>query len=240
MKNAIRLILGSILMLQVIPVPFLNSLAASTPMVKAEQIGLSHSMDLALYMNQTMQALLPWNWREKSAVIADAVVDASNRYELDPLLLMAVIKHESRFNPDARGRHGEIGLMQIKPSTALWLLQERLVPSTDGGPMPTLETVRELLTEPRKNIFFGAAYLAHLKGTFKNRTSLYLAAYNMGALNVKHRLRDGLRPRIYSDHIRAELEILGKGFKSARAQRFARTIASGDVHGTATRTFGLN
>ncbi len=29
-----------------------------------------------------------------------------------------VIRHESRFNPKARGRHGEIGLMQIKPQTA--------------------------------------------------------------------------------------------------------------------------
>ena len=33
-------------------------------------------------------------------------------------LAVAVIRHESRFNPKARGRHGEIGLMQIKPQTA--------------------------------------------------------------------------------------------------------------------------
>jgi soluble lytic murein transglycosylase-like protein len=33
-------------------------------------------------------------------------------------LAEAVIRHESRFNPKARGRHGEIGLMQIKPQTA--------------------------------------------------------------------------------------------------------------------------
>jgi len=33
-------------------------------------------------------------------------------------LAEAVIRHESRFNVRARGRHGEIGLMQIKPQTA--------------------------------------------------------------------------------------------------------------------------
>lgn len=33
-------------------------------------------------------------------------------------LAEAVVRHESRFNPKARGRHGEIGLMQIKPQTA--------------------------------------------------------------------------------------------------------------------------
>lgn len=37
---------------------------------------------------------------------------------LPPELAEAVIRHESRFNPKARGRHGEIGLMQIKPQTA--------------------------------------------------------------------------------------------------------------------------
>lgn len=33
-------------------------------------------------------------------------------------LAEAVVRHESRFNPKVRGRHGEIGLMQIKPQTA--------------------------------------------------------------------------------------------------------------------------
>ncbi len=37
---------------------------------------------------------------------------------LPPELAEAVIRHESRFNPKVRGRHGEIGLMQIKPQTA--------------------------------------------------------------------------------------------------------------------------
>lgn len=243
MKKSAKYVLGSCLMLQALPVPFSGFFSTGTPLISAEQLSSHQSrslaLDLALYMTEATHTFVPMQWREKSAVIVDAVVEASNRFEIDPLLLMAVIKHESRFNPDARGSHGEIGLMQIKPSTALWLLEEKLVPAVADE--PTLDSMRELLRDPKTNILFGAAYLAHLRGTFQNRSSLYLAAYNMGAVNLKHRLRDGLHPHVYSDHIDAELQALGQGFTKARhasrVGRLTRTLASDSI---SSRTLGLN
>ena len=41
------------------------------------------------------------------------ILNASNRQDVDPNLIRAVIMQESRFDPDARGDQGEIGLMQI-------------------------------------------------------------------------------------------------------------------------------
>ena len=41
------------------------------------------------------------------------ILNASNRHDVDPNLIRAVIMQESHFNPDARGDQGEIGLMQI-------------------------------------------------------------------------------------------------------------------------------
>lgn len=241
MKNTVRVMLGSCLFLQALPVPFFGLFSTGTPLIANDPTGLHQSLDLAVYMAETTHALLPWRWREKSAVIVDAVVDASHRYEIDPLLLMAVIKHESRFNPEARGSQGEIGLMQIKPTTALWLLEEKLVPSLGGA--PSVESMRDLLRDPKANILFGAAYLAHLRGKFKNRSTLYLAAYNMGAVTVKQRLRDGLHPHIYSDHINAELKALGQGLKKARRARvthLTRTLASDEPRAPRNRTLGLN
>lgn len=212
-------------------------------------LGTDHSAEpaiepavrLALFIDQTARNLLPAGWREQSGKITDAVLEAAHRYELAPLLLTAVIKHESRFNPSARGQHGEIGLMQMKPSTALWLLEEGAVQPFTGLPdSPSLEDLQKLLKDPKINIMFGAAYLAQLRETFKDRDSLYLAAYNMGSLNVRNHLRFGRRPHAYIDHIHDEFLKLGQGFRKSthvkRSAALARKLAATET----TQTFVLD
>lgn len=53
-----------------------------------------------------------------SATLRSRIAAHAKAAGLPPDLAEAVVRHESRFNPKARGRHGEIGLMQIKPQTA--------------------------------------------------------------------------------------------------------------------------
>ena len=43
------------------------------------------------------------------------------RYGVDPLLVAAVIRVESKYKPDAVSAKGALGLMQIMPSTADWI-----------------------------------------------------------------------------------------------------------------------
>ena len=43
---------------------------------------------------------------------------AARRYGVEPALIKAVVWRESRFNPRARGRAGEIGLMQLQEDAA--------------------------------------------------------------------------------------------------------------------------
>ncbi|MGI9463773.1 MAG: lytic transglycosylase domain-containing protein, partial [Aestuariivirgaceae bacterium] len=61
-------------------------------------------------------------------------------------LVDAVITIESGYNPSARGRHGEIGLMQVKPATA------RMVRSLTGVHAGSLSV-------PSNNLRVGMAYL---------------------------------------------------------------------------------
>ena len=75
----------------------------------------------------------------------ELIKQEAERTELDPALVDAVIKVESDYRPDTIGAAGEIGLMQVRPSTARLL--------GFGG------TDQEL-AEPATNIRLGVTYLA--------------------------------------------------------------------------------
>lgn len=165
------------------------------------------SLELAQFISQTTFDLLPNSYSDESpyfnSFISDAIIKTANKYEMDPLILMSIIKTESQFNPNAKGAHGEIGLMQIKPSTALWLAEKKLIKwnQKNESQISNYSLMQAALLDPVTNIEIGASYLAHLRKHFNRQGNLYLLAYNMGAVNLKSRLRNGERPRIYSDRI---------------------------------------
>jgi len=132
---------------------------------------------------------LPKKYRAQSDLVARTIIQEAKRNNLDPLFLMAVIQTESGFNPEVRGRHGEIGLMQILPKTSLWLAKRfHLQGEID-------------LTRPEINIKLGAAYLAKLRKRFHHVGNRYIAAFNMGSKNVHRLLASQVEPRIYPDKV---------------------------------------
>ncbi|MDP3314651.1 MAG: transglycosylase SLT domain-containing protein, partial [Devosia sp.] len=53
--------------------------------------------------------------------------NAARQYGISPALVKAVVWHESRFDPEARGQAGELGLMQLMDDAALeWATVQRL------------------------------------------------------------------------------------------------------------------
>jgi hypothetical protein len=64
--------------------------------------------------------------------IASAVVRYSGKYEIDPVLVTAVLLVESSARPWARRPQGAVGLMQIMPHV--------IVPSTIAGNLATIES----------------------------------------------------------------------------------------------------
>lgn len=118
---------------------------------------------------------------------AETIIAESHRYGFDPLFLLAVIQTESRFRPDIRGSFGEIGLMQIKPSTAAWVAKK----------MKMKWKGDKSLFDPSENVRFGAAYFSMLRDTFDAQSRLYIAAYNMGTTNVNRAREKKIWPTIY-------------------------------------------
>lgn len=77
------------------------------------------------------------------------LIDEASRETGIPVpILTAQIRQESNFDPNARGRAGEIGLAQIMPATA----------RQPGFGVPPADPAR-LAADPRENILFGARYL---------------------------------------------------------------------------------
>jgi soluble lytic murein transglycosylase-like protein len=87
-----------------------------------------------------------------------------NGIDLDPLLLLAVGRKESKFDPKAISPANAQGLLQVHPNTA-----KRLTGGADVD-----------LTNPYVNITLGAHYLSELMKRAQGRLPWALAAYNAG------------------------------------------------------------
>lgn len=134
---------------------------------------------------------LPGPWKNHAQLIARTIIEKANENQMDPLFLLALIKRESQLNPLARGRHGEIGLMQLKPDTAAWIAQKSNLQWQ--GP--------EQLEDPTRNIELGVAYLSMLRKRYNNHSLYYISAYNMGPRKMQQLLEQDLAPRIYASNV---------------------------------------
>jgi len=99
----------------------------------------------------------------------------SEFYDLDPYLVAAIIKVESKFLPGAISSKGARGLMQIMPETGRWAAEQMGLEEFSPGD----------LFDPETNIKIGTWYLNQLRREFNNDIDLVLAAYNGGRGNVR-------------------------------------------------------
>ncbi len=102
------------------------------------------------------------------------VAQYSRQFGVPKELVWAIMRAESRFNPNAISPVGARGLIQLMPYTAEQL--ERLLNQ------PPIQ--EEKLMTPQTNIELGARYLARLLHTFSGYTPLVAAAYNAGPHRV--------------------------------------------------------
>ena len=94
------------------------------------------------------------------------IQEASDRYQVDPELIRAIIMAESSNNPRAVSKKGARGLMQLMPATAKALGVENSF-------------------DPEHNIYGGVRYFRQLLDRFDGDTRIALAAYNAGSRKVR-------------------------------------------------------
>lgn len=103
----------------------------------------------------------------------DDIIDKySTEYNVDRSLVKAVIFKESRFKETVVSSKGAIGLMQLMPSTALWLMNK-------------LKIEDYKIESADNNIRLGTYYLSYLMNLMDSDEEHALLAYNAGPENAK-------------------------------------------------------
>ncbi len=107
------------------------------------------------------------------------VTESASRNNLDPSLILAMIRQESAFQESARSAADARGLLQVLPATG------RAVARQTG--LRSYTTSR--LYHPETNIALGTQYFSSLIRKYDGRVELALAAYNAGSARVDRWLK---------------------------------------------------
>jgi membrane-bound lytic murein transglycosylase MltF len=122
--------------------------------------------------------------------LATAIAAEAQLAQLDPLLVLAVIAVESRFDVDAVSHQGARGLMQLMPATLRREAERARLAAGD-------------LTDPVLNVRAGTRYLRRLLEDFRQDQDLALMAYNAGPQRISRlRREEGGVPGYYREYAR--------------------------------------
>lgn len=113
---------------------------------------------------------------------SEYVYKYAKEYEVDPILIFAIIKAESNFNPNVVSGSKAIGLMQLMETTAEEIARKQQIKFIEG----------ESLYNPELNIRLGTKYFSNLMKEYKDNYLLALTAYNAGIGNVKRWIEQGI------------------------------------------------
>lgn len=141
--------------------------------------------------------------------LAATIVREAEEAALDPLLVLAVIEVESRFDAEARSQAGAMGLMQLREPTLRGELRRH---GLEGD-----------LHDPVTNVRAGIRYLRRLMNAFPGE-DVALMAYNAGPNRILGYLRDGEIPdrfHVYPRRVKAVLRRLQRDAASSSASRLA-------------------
>ncbi len=123
------------------------------------------------YADRPRSSLPPEVWDLLFPVLHwEVIAGQAAKNDLDPNLVLGLIRQESAFHEGARSQANARGLMQILPSTGRMLARDAGVNRYTVGK----------LFRPDANIALGTRYLASLLRQFDGKVELALAAYNAG------------------------------------------------------------
>jgi soluble lytic murein transglycosylase-like protein len=100
----------------------------------------------------------------------DAISQDAKKFDADPMLVLSIMREESRFNPRAKSEAAARGLLQFIITTAVQI----------GRDIGLVNVTADDLYDPRVIIRLGAKYVGELQNKFGDDHYKTAAAYNAG------------------------------------------------------------
>ncbi|WP_418789123.1 lytic transglycosylase domain-containing protein [Paenibacillus agilis] len=113
----------------------------------------------------------------------DEITKHANKQQVDPLLVAAIIRAETNYQVGKKSHKGALGIMQLMPDTANWLMEK------SGRDQKW--SLEQLHLEADPSIELGTYYLHSLIKQYHNNIPAAVAAYNAGPGNVNKWLKQG-------------------------------------------------
>ncbi len=98
---------------------------------------------------------------------ATEIANWSQQHQLNPMLVTALMRQESRFEPQIKSVVGATGLMQVMPETAEYIASK-------------IDVKDYNLENPEDNIKLGTWYLGYTHDEYDGNSMLAVASYNAG------------------------------------------------------------
>ena len=118
-----------------------------------------------IWNSDTVQMRFVYMWDYQQDIIT-----YSEKNNVDPFLIAAIIKNESNFKHKAVSGVGAVGLMQIMPETGRWIAEQMGLENYHDDDLYLTKT----------NIRMGCWYIGELDHEFKHNLALVMIAYNAG------------------------------------------------------------
>ena len=145
--------------------------------------------------------------------LSEVILKESSKYKLDPILILAVIDVESKFQFGAISPAGARGIMQIMPATGKFLVRRVHELAEE---IKAEQFTPEHLDNPIVNIKLGTYYLHDLRKSFQN-VSKALIAYNLGPTELRSRMENQIE---YTDEYANAVFAAHQKFKKIKPLTF--------------------
>ena len=145
--------------------------------------------------------------------LSEVILKESSKYRLDPILVLAVIDVESKFQFGAVSPAGARGIMQIMPATGRFLVRSVRELAEE---IKAEHFTPEHLDDPIVNIKLGTYYLHDLRKSFQN-VSKALIAYNLGPTELRIRMENQIE---YTDQYATAVFAAHQKFKKIKSPTF--------------------